>query len=175
MEKSSLPVFTGHYSTDDDGYFENFDGAARSGDPGRKRGVKGSFFPTGNCFRVDRYQQVIRDIIDQGHYLSGHSNRHLLLCSYGDRSVNLVTEDSLARDIQGMEAELEKFGLKKEQYRWMIPPYEHYNQFSADALAPPGVRLGQPTEGLVDRFGLDGPRRTFVPFGATVDGQHLEV
>ena len=156
-EKSVYLVFTGHYSTDDDGYFENFDGAAPVLEILAEHGAKGSFPPTGNCFRVDRYQQVIRDIIDQGHYLSAHSDRHLLLCSYGDRSVNLVTEDSLARDIQGMEAELEKFGLKKEQYRWMIPPYEHYNQFSADALRRLGYELANPTEGLVTGLDWMGP------------------
>ena len=148
-EKNVYLVFTGHFSTDDDGYFENFDGADDVLEIMADRGVKGSFFPTGNCFRVERYQPVIRDIIDQGHYLSAHSDKHLLLCSYGDRSENYVTKDSLARDIAGMEAELEKFGLTKDQYRWMIPPYEHYNQFSADALRELGYELANPTEGLV--------------------------
>ena len=156
-EKSVYLVFTGHYSTDDDGYFENFDGAAPVVEILAEHGVKGSFFPTGNCFRVEKYQQTLKDIIEQGHYLSAHSDKHLLLCSYEDRNVNLVTEDSLARDIQGMEAELEKLGLKKEQYLWMIPPYEYYNQFSADALRKLGYKLVNPTEGLVTGLDWMGP------------------
>lgn len=81
-EKNVYLVFTGHYSTDDDGHFENFDGADDVLKIMAEHDVKGSFFPTGNCFRVDRYQQVIKDIISQGHYLSAHSDKHLLLCSY---------------------------------------------------------------------------------------------
>lgn len=156
-EKNVYLVFTGHYSTDDDGHFENFDGADDVLKIMAEHDVKGSFFPTGNCFRVDRYQQVIKDIISQGHYLSAHSDKHLLLCSYGDRSEDYVTEDSLTRDIQGMEAELEKFGLTKDQYYWMIPPYEHYNQFSADILRKLGYHLVNPTQGLVTVMDWMGP------------------
>jgi len=156
-EKSIYLIFTGHFSTNDDGYFENFDGAANVLKTLAEHNVKASFFPTGNCFRVERYQQVMRDIIDQNHYLSGHSDRHLLLCSYTDRNESLVTADSLARDIAGMEAELEKFGLTKEQYLWLVPPYEYYNQFSADALRDLGYKLANPTEGLVTGMDWMGP------------------
>ena len=157
QEKSIYLVFTGHFSLNDDGYFENFDGAAPILETLAQHQIKGSFFPTGNCFRVPRYQQVIRNIIDQGHYLSGHSDRHLLLCAYEDRNESLVTLDSLARDIAGMEAELAKFGLTKTQYLWMIPPYEYYNQFSADALRDLGYKLANPTPGLVTSMDWMGP------------------
>jgi len=157
QEKSIYLIFTGHFSVDDDGYFENFDGAPKVLKTLAEQGVKGSFFPTGNCFRVGRYQQVIRDIIDQGHYLSGHSDHHLLLCSYEDRNENLVTLDSLARDIAGMEVELEKFGLTKDRYLWLVPPYEYYNQFSADALRDLGYKLANPTPGLVTSMDWMGP------------------
>jgi len=160
-EKSIYLIFTGHYSQDDDGHFENFDGAAHVLKTLAEHGVKGSFFPTGVCFRVDRYQQVMRDIIDQGHYLSGHSFIHILLCSYEDRNINLATFDSIANDNVLMEAELQKFGLKKEQYVWMVPPYEHYNQFSADAYRELGYKLANPTPGLdtaSDWMGPEDPR-----------------
>jgi peptidoglycan/xylan/chitin deacetylase (PgdA/CDA1 family) len=99
----------------------------------------------------------MRNIVDQGHYLSGHSYSHLLLCSYEDRSESYVTADSLARDITQMEAQLEKLGLTKDRYLWMIPPYEYYNQFSADALRNLGYKLANPTEGLVTSMDWMGP------------------
>ena len=156
-EKTVYLVYTGHFSINDDGYFENFDGADDVLVTMAKHGIKGSFFPTGNCFRVERYQKVIRDIIDQGHYLSGHSDRHLLLCSYDDRNHSLVTHDSLSTDISAMEKELEKFGLTKKEYSWLIPPYEYYNQFSADALRKLGYKLANPTPGLVTSMDWMGP------------------
>ncbi|MCL1973830.1 MAG: polysaccharide deacetylase family protein [Bacteroidetes bacterium] len=157
QEKSIYLIFTGHFSTNDDGFFENFDGAAPVLQTLAEHDVKGSFFPTGNCFRVERYRQVMHDIIDQGHYLSGHSDRHLLLCSYEDRHISLVTFDSLARDITNMEQEIEKFGVTKEEYLWLVPPYEYYNQCSADALRTLGYKLANPTPGLVTSMDWMGP------------------
>ena len=146
-QKKVYLVFTAHFSSNDNGAFENFDGIVPVLDVLEKQGVKGSFFPTGECFRVEKYQEPLRRIIREGHYLSAHSNKHLLLCPEDDKSINLVTADSLAKDIAGMEAELRKLGLEKKDFCWMIPPYENYNQFSANALRDLGYKLINPTPG----------------------------
>ena len=147
-EKVIYLVFTSHFSTNDNGYFENFDGVEPVLDILKEKGIKGSFFPTGNCFREEKYQAPIHRIIDEGHYLSHHSNHHLLMCSYDNREENLVTADSIKVDFAGVEAELAKFGLQKEDYIYMIPPYEYYNQFSADVLRSLGYKLVNRTPGF---------------------------
>jgi len=157
QEKFVYLIFTGHFSTNDNGWFENFDGAAEVLQTMAEHDVKGSFFPTGICFTVDRYQQVMRDIIDQGHYLSSHSYHHLLLCAYEDRNQTLVTLDSIANDNALMEHQLQRFGLSKEEYQWLVPPYEYYNHFSADAYRSLGYKLANPTEGLVTSMDWMGP------------------
>ena len=160
-EKSVYLIFTGHVSQNDGGYFENFDGAAFVVKIMGEHGIKGSFFPTSVTFNEEKYQQVFRDIIDQGHYLSGHSYAHLLLCSEEDRNQNLVTLDSIMRDNDKMEQALQNLGLAKEQYVWMVPPYEYYNEFSADAYRYLGYKLANPTEGLetsMDWMGPDHPQ-----------------
>lgn len=149
-EKKVYLVFTAHYSSDDKGHFENFDGVVPVLNTLKAKGVKGSFFPTGECFRQPRYKAPIKRIIREGHYLSGHSDKHLLLCEGG---VSLVSSDSLVRDIRGMEAELERFGLNKDRFRWMIPPYETCDEASAYVLKGLGYKLVKPTSGLVT--GLD--------------------
>jgi len=159
-EKSVYFIFTGHVSQDDGGYFENFDGAEFVVKTLNEHGIKGSFFPTGVTFNEEKYRQVFRDIIDHGHYLSGHSYVHLLLCSYEDRNESLVTLDSIVNDNVEMERVLQELGLTKEQYIWMVPPYEYYNQFSADAYRSLGYKLANPTQGLVthmDWMGADHP------------------
>ena len=148
-QKTVYLVFTAHYSRNDKGAFENFDGIVPVLDVLKEKGVKGSFFPTGECFRVRKYRKPLKRIIREGHYLSAHSNKHLLLCQEDDTTVNLVTADSLARDIAGMEAELNKLGLNKKDYSWMIPPYEKYNQFSASVLRGLGYKLVNPTPGIL--------------------------
>ena len=152
-QKKVYLVFTAHYSRKDKGAFENFDGIVPVLDVLQEKGVKGSFFPTGECFRVKKYRKPLKRIIREGHYLSAHSNKHLLLCPEDDHSVNLVTADSIARDIAGMETELNKLGLSKKDYSWMIPPYENYNDFSAAVLRGLGYKLVNPTPGILT--GLD--------------------
>jgi len=156
-EKSVYLIFTGHVSQDDGGYFENFDGAEFVVKTMAEHGIKGSFFPTGVTHNEEKYRQVFRDIIDQGHYLSGHSYAHLLLCSEEDRDINLVTLDSIACDNEKMEQMLQNLGLTKEQYVWMVPPYEYYNGFSADAYRSLGYKLANITPGLVTSMDWMGP------------------
>ena len=148
-EKCVYLVFTAHYSESDSGYFENFDGILPVLNTLKEKGVKGSFFPTGVCFTVDRYQEPIQRIIDEGHYLSAHSFAHLLFVDENDPSISLVTADSIRRDFARMEQELERFGLTKEQYCWLIPPYETYNQESVDVMTELGYRLVNPTSGML--------------------------
>ena len=160
QEKSVYLIFTGHHSQDDDGYFENFDGAEFVLNTLNEHGIKGSFFPTGVCFEVEKYKPVLRNIVAGGHYLSGHSYAHLYLCSDGDPKENLVTLDSIANDNVKLERVLQEVGLAKEQYLWLVPPYEHYNPFSADAYRSLGYKLANPTPGLVtsmDWMGKDDP------------------
>lgn len=148
-EKAVYLVFTAHFSTDDNGAFENFDGVWPVLDTLADRGVKGSFFPTGNCFRVEKYQDAIHRIIDEGHYLSHHSDHHLHLCTEDAAKETLVPFDSLKIDMAGVEAELAKFGLEQKQFQWMIPPYEEYNAETAEGLRKLGYKLVNPTRGLV--------------------------
>jgi len=149
-EKNVYLVFTAHYSENDSGYFENFDGLVPVLNTLQEKEVKGSFFPTGVCFAQPQYEDAIRRIIDEGHYLSSHSYAHLVLCENGE---TLVSADSLARDFAKMEAQLERFGLEKKQYYWMIPPYETCNAESRQNIEALGYKLLNPSPGPV--FGFD--------------------
>ena len=149
-EKTVYLVFTAHYSEDDNGCFENFDGVVPVLNTLKEKDVKGSFFPTGVCFVQPQYQEPIRRIIDEGHYLSSHSYAHLILCEDGK---TLVSRDSLEKDFARMEAQLERFGLEKAQYCWMIPPYETCNAESRENMEALGYKLLNPSEGPI--FDLD--------------------
>ena len=157
QEKDVYLVFTAHYSAADSGRFENFDGVVPVLNTLKEKGVKGSFFPTGVCFLEEKYQEPVRRIIDEGHYLSSHSFGHLLFCEYGDKEKNLVTEDSIRADFKLMEEQLERFGLTKEQYRWLIPPYEHYNKFAVDVMTDMGYSLVNPTKGMLTGMDWTSP------------------
>lgn len=157
QNKEVYLVFTGHYSHADSGRFENFDGVIPVLNTLEEKGVKGSFFPTGVCFDVERYQEPVRRIINGGHYLSSHSYAHLLLCDENDRSISLVSEDSLRADFAIMENRLEGYGLTKDQYCWLIPPYEVYDQKAVDVMKDMGYRLVNPTSGFITGMDWTSP------------------
>lgn len=113
----------------------------------KKNKVKGSFFLTGNCLRMPEHKELIERIIAEGHYVSGHSDNHLLYAPWDNRSVSLVTKDSLVKDIRANIAELQKFGVKPKDARWFLPPYEYYNEESVSALRNEGMTVINLTPG----------------------------
>lgn len=113
----------------------------------KKAGIKGSFFLTGNCLRKEEHKELIENIIADGHYVGGHSDNHLLYAPWDKREVSLVTRDSLVKDLQLNMAELEKFGIKPEDAKWYLPPYEYYNSDHVKWIELTGMKVMNLTPG----------------------------
>ncbi|MGQ9648956.1 MAG: polysaccharide deacetylase family protein [Phycisphaerae bacterium] len=92
------------------------------------RGIKGSFFVTGDFMRVPEHQAHLRRIVAEGHYLGPHSDAHLLYYPWEDRDQTLVTESAFRADLEKNLADLSRYGRTREQMRYFIPPYEWYNE-----------------------------------------------
>ena len=116
-----------------------FEGAPIILDVLKKHNAKGSFFLTGNCLRMPEHETTIRRIIADGHYVGGHSDRHLLYADWDEARTNLVTADSLILDLRANYAELEQFGITKENATYFLPPYEWYNAENVQAIRSFGV------------------------------------
>jgi Predicted xylanase/chitin deacetylase len=117
-EKKIAIVFTS------DGYY---DGDEVIRNTLKKHNAKGSFFFTGNAFRLPEFEPIIKSLIADGHYISAHSDKHLLYCAWEKRDSLLVTKDEYIKDIEDNYAEMAKFGITKEDAKYYIPPYEYYN------------------------------------------------
>lgn len=113
----------------------------------KKEKIKGSFFLTGNCLRMEEHADLIKSIIKQGHYVGGHSDNHLLYAPWEKRDSLLVTRDSLMRDLQNNAIELEEFGISLRDSRWFLPPYEYYNQECVDIISNMGYKVLNYTPG----------------------------
>ena len=104
-----------------------------------KEKVKGSFFFTGNALRKPEFHDIIAQIVDEGHYVSGHSDKHLLYAPWdSNRDSMLISKDSILADIRLNARELEKFGVLQSQSRFLLPPYEHYNTEAVNILSRAG-------------------------------------
>lgn len=93
-----------------------------------KHDVKGSFFLTGNFYRNPDFGPIIRGLHEDGHYLGAHSDRHLLYATWEDRDSLLVTRDEFLKDLLDNYKEMERFGVRKGDAPYYIPPYEWYNE-----------------------------------------------
>ena len=92
-----------------------------------KYNIKASFFFTGDFYRADEFGKLIRDLKAEGHYLGAHSDKHLLYCTWENRDSLLVSKQIFNKDVLDNYAEMEKFGITKEDALYYMPPYEWYN------------------------------------------------
>lgn len=111
-------VFTGH---------EFAEGAPAILDALARRDIRASFFLTGGFLRDPSKAAVVERLVREGHYVGPHSDGHLLYCPWTGPKVTLVSRrefaDDLARNLDG----LERFGVRREDVRFFLPPYEWYN------------------------------------------------
>ncbi len=126
----------------------NFNGAETILKTLKKQKVKGNFFLTGNCLRHAPNQDVIRRIVADGHYVGGHSDRHVLYCDWDAARTPLMGTDSIIRDLKANFAALEEAGVPREKARWFLPPYEHYDARSVEILRAMGVQVVNYTPGI---------------------------
>jgi len=112
-----------------------------------KYGIKGNFFLTGNCLRLDEHKDVISRLVKGGHYVGGHSDNHVLYADWGPGRPTLMSADSIANDLRLNYEALGQFGVKPEDAPYFLPPYEHYNKFSIDVLTAMGVKVVNYTPG----------------------------
>jgi peptidoglycan/xylan/chitin deacetylase (PgdA/CDA1 family) len=112
-------VFTGH---------EFSDGGEFIREALKKNNVKASFFFTGDFYREPANAELISHLIEDGHYLGPHSDKHLLYCSWEIREKLLVSKEEFSSDILENYKAMKAFGITKEDNPYFIPPYEWYNE-----------------------------------------------
>ncbi|MGB2868795.1 MAG: polysaccharide deacetylase family protein [Bacteroidota bacterium] len=137
-KKQICLVFTGH---------EFADGGVTIRNTLKKHNVRASFFFTGDFYRNPAFDQLIRELIQDGHYLGGHSNKHLLYASWEKRDSLLVTKEEFLQDLSANYQELDRFGISKDSAQFFLPPYEWYNQSISNWCAEWGLTLVNFTPG----------------------------
>ncbi len=114
-----------------------------------RKGVRASFFLTGNFLRNPEFQSLVEAMVRDGHYLGPHSDRHLLYCDWQDRQKTLVSREVFLADLEANYAELARFGIERSQARYFLPPYEWYNRQVADWAAEAGAVIVNFTPGII--------------------------
>nr|WP_240337090.1 polysaccharide deacetylase family protein [Rufibacter sp. SYSU D00308] len=111
--------------------------------------VKAAFFLTGDFYRNPAFAREIRKLRKAGHYLGAHSDRHLLYADWAKRDSLLVSKEAFTADLLANYAQMARFGIKKEEALFFLPPYEWYNQTIADWTSDLGLTLINYTPGTL--------------------------
>lgn len=118
-EKKISLVFTGH---------EFADGGETIRSVLKKTKTPAGFFFTGDFYRNAAFASLINSLIQDGHYLGPHSDKHLLYCSWEKRDELLVSKEEFSADILANYEAMARFGITKDGAPFFIPPYEWYNE-----------------------------------------------
>jgi peptidoglycan/xylan/chitin deacetylase (PgdA/CDA1 family) len=92
-----------------------------------KHAVKGSFFLTGNFYNNKTFGGVIRKLKRSGHCLGAHSDKHLLYADWRKRDSLLVTRTEFAADLMENYKKMQRFGIRENDARYFVAPFEWYN------------------------------------------------
>jgi peptidoglycan/xylan/chitin deacetylase (PgdA/CDA1 family) len=109
--------------------------------------ARASFFLTGDFLRQAPFAPLVRRIVAEGHYLGPHSDRHLLYCGWEASRPTLVTREAFRRDLGDNLAELERFGVRRADVKYWVPPYEWFNEEVAGWSVEVGPRIVNFTPG----------------------------
>jgi peptidoglycan/xylan/chitin deacetylase (PgdA/CDA1 family) len=103
--------------------------------------TQASFFFTGDFYRKSDFRPIIQQLVQDGHYLGAHSDRHLLYCDWGNRDSLLVTKNEFIHDLEANYKEMEKYGISPEEAIYFMPPYEWYNDSISHWTRDAGFQL----------------------------------
>ncbi|MGE5432922.1 MAG: polysaccharide deacetylase family protein [Syntrophomonadaceae bacterium] len=93
-----------------------------------KHNIKASFFFTGDFYRSTKFENFIAELKKDGNYLGAHSDKHLLYAPWEKRDSLLISREDFVKDLAANYAAMEKFGIKKEDALYFLPPFEWYNE-----------------------------------------------
>lgn len=147
-EKKIALIFTGH---------DLGDGGQIIADTLKAHDVKASFFLTGDFYRNTKFRPFIKQLVDEGHYMGAHSNKHLLYNKWDKNRTLNVSEEEFKTDLKANYAEMQKYGITKDQATYFIPPYEWYNKDITLWAYQEGIALFNYTPGTLSHTDYTTP------------------
>ncbi|HET8737538.1 MAG TPA: glycoside hydrolase family 9 protein [Pricia sp.] len=135
------------------------DGAEEILDILEKKDIKASFFLTGNFYRNKKFAAFIERAKRLGHYLGAHSDQHLLYNDWTGQKKLLVDQQEFKKDVNANYAEMEKFGIQKEDAPYFLPPYEWNNDIITQWTDQMDLTLINHTRGTLSHADYTTPEK----------------
>lgn len=139
----------------------------------KKLNIKASFFFTGDFYRNPKFKNVIKGLLEDKHYLGAHSDKNLLYCSFQNRDSTLVSKEEFMNDLKANYAEMEKFGIEKNQTPFFLPSYEWYNDSISKWCNEVGIHLIDYTPGTLSYGDNSTPEMRDKYYSSTEIHKHI--
>ncbi len=110
-------------------------------------GVKASFFFTGDFYRNNAHETLIKELRSDGHYLGAHSGKHILYAEWENRDSLLVSHEEFVRDLRDNYEAMLLAGIPATSARYFMPPFEWYNSTISSWCEDYGLSLVTFTHG----------------------------
>lgn len=110
-------------------------------------GIKANFFFTGNFYRNKNFIELIKNLVEKGHYIGAHSDKHLLYCDWDNRDSTLISHSEFIDDIKNNYKEMNKFGIETIDATYFLPAYEWYNSEISSWCKELGLQLVNYSQG----------------------------
>ena len=123
----------------------------------KNKGIRASFFLTGNFYRNSQFKNSILELKAEGNYMGPHSDKHLLYCDWDKRDSLLVTQEVFQKDLANNYAEMKKLGIEMSNARFFLPPYEWYNDSISQWTRQMGFQLVNYTPGTISHTDYTTP------------------
>ncbi|HXS56094.1 MAG TPA: glycoside hydrolase family 9 protein, partial [Hanamia sp.] len=107
----------------------------------QEQNVHGSFFFTGNFYKIASFNTIIKKLKRNGNYLGSHSDKHLLYCDWVKRDSLLITKKQFKADLNNAYYKLKHWNIEKDKAHYFLPPYEWYNDSIAAWTKEMGLKL----------------------------------
>lgn len=137
-EKAICLVFTAH---------EFADGYPVISGVLKKHQIQASFFFTGDFYRNRSHKSMVNALKRDGHYLGGHSDKHILYCDWNQRDSLLVTKQQFVDDLKNNYVAMLDRGIAPGNARFYLPPFEWYNDSISSWCSEYGLQLVNFTAG----------------------------
>ena len=119
------------------------------------RSIQGAFFFTGRFYEL--YPDIIKTLLDKGHYVGGHSYGHLLYMPWENPDSLLVTREEFEADMMKSYDLMRKAGIEYKDAPLYIPPYEYYNKEISAWAKSMGIQVVNYTPGTASNADYTTP------------------
>jgi len=128
---------------------EYADGGLHISDVLKQQGIKASFFLTGKFYRNSEFENLIKGLLKDGHYMGAHSDQHLLYCDWVKRDSLLVSQNQFSNDLLDNYKAMAGFGIDMKDAPFFLPPFEWYNDSISSWTSQMGLELINHTHGTL--------------------------